>query len=149
MRFPHKRLHTLLLVITIVPAVLLASVFLFWGVHSFFNPFVPEELLVENTLVCAVLVLTAAVLVYALFRPHSGGFLLCIWAVPFGFILYAFRLSIFSALYPSWKVGYHPVFAAITGLFLLLGVLFVIRGRLSRRTASEAPAQLGEDHDME
>jgi len=149
MRFPHKRLHTLLLVITIIPAVLLASVFLFWGVHSFFNPFVPEELLAENTLVCAVLVLTAAVLVYALFRPRSGGFLLCIWAVPFGFILYAFRLSIFSALYPSWEVGYHPVFAAITGLFLLLGVLFVIRGRLSRRTASEAPAQLGEDHDME
>ena len=149
MRFPHKRLHTLLLVITIIPAVLLASVFLFWGVHSFFNPFVPEELLAENTLVCAVLVLTAAVLVYALFRPCSGGYLLCIWGVPLGFILYAFRLSIFSALYPSWEVGYHPVFAAITGLFLLLGVLFVIRGRLSRRTASEAPAQLGEDHDME
>ena len=85
----------------------------------------------------------------ALFRPRSGGYLLCIWAVPLGFIIYAFRLSIFNALYPSWEVGYHPVFAAITGLVLLLGVLFVLRGRLSRRTASEAPAQLGEDHDME
>ena len=137
MRIPHKRLHTLLLVITIIPAVLLASVFLFWGVHSFLYPFVPEELLAENTLVCAVLVLTAAILVYALFRPRTGGYLLCIWAVPLGFVFYAFRRSIWSALYPSWnwEVGYHPVFAATTGLFLLLGVLFVLRGRLSRPTA--------------
>ena len=150
MRFPHKRLDTLLLVITVIPAVLLASVFLFWGVHSLLYPFVPEELLVENALFCAVLVLTAAMLVYALFRPGSGGYLLCIWAVPLGFTFYALRRSIWSALYPSWKweVGYHPVYAAITGLFLLLGVLFVLRGRLSRRTASEAPAQLGKDHDL-
>ena len=141
MRFPHKRLHTLLLVITIIPAVLLASVFLFWGVHSLLNPFVPEELLAQNTLVCAVLILTAAFLIYALFRPYSGGFFLCIWAVPFGFILYAFSRSLSNALYPSWEFGYHAIFAAITGLVLLLGVLFVIRGRLSRRTASEAPPQ--------
>ena len=133
MRVPRKPLYALLLVITIVPAVLLASVFLFWGVHSLLNPFVPQELLAENTLVCAVLILTAAVLIYALFRPYSGGFLLCIWAVPFGFILHAFRLSLFSALYPSMEVGYHPIFAAIAGLVLLLGLLFVIRGRLSRR----------------
>jgi hypothetical protein len=141
MRFPHKRLRTLLLVITIIPAVLLASVFLFWGVHSLFNPFVPEELLAENALVCAVLILTAAAMIYALFRPYSGGFFLCIWAVPFGLILHAFRLSLFSALYPSWQVGYDPIFGAISGLVLLLGLLFVIRGRLSRRAASEAPAQ--------
>jgi len=133
MRVPRKPLYALLLVITIVPAVLLASVFLFWGVHSLLNPFVPQELLAENTLVCAALILTAAVLIYALFRPYSGGFLLCIWAVPFGFILHAFRLSLFSALYPSMEVGYHPIFAAIAGLVLLLGLLFVIRGRLSRR----------------
>jgi hypothetical protein len=141
MRFTHRRLHTLLLIITIIPAVLLASLFLFWGVHSLLNPFVPEELLTQNALVCAVLILTAAVLIYALFRPYWGGFLLCIWAVPFGFILHAFRRSLFGALYPSWEVGYDPIFAAITGLVLLLGVLFVIRGRLSRRTASQAPAQ--------
>jgi hypothetical protein len=141
MRFPHKPLHALLLVITIIPAVLLAAVFLFWGVHSLLNPFVPQELLAENILICAVLILTAAVLIYALFRPYRGGFLLCIWAVPFGFILYAFRLSIWSALYPSREVDYHPIYAAITGLFLLLGLLFVIRGRLSRGAASEASAQ--------
>jgi hypothetical protein len=141
MRFPHKRLNTLLFVITVIPAIPLTCAFLFWGVHSLFNPFVPEELLAENALACAVLILTAAVLIYALFRPYWGGFLLCIWAVPFGFILNAFRLSLFRVLYPSMEVGYDPIFVGITGLVLLLGVLFVIRGRLSRRVASEAPAK--------
>ncbi len=75
-------------------------------------------------------------LVYALSRPRSGGYLLCLWAVPLGLVFYAFRRSIFSALYPSFTpAGYHPVFAAITGLVLLLGVLFVLRGRLARRRA--------------
>ncbi len=140
MRAAHKRPGTPLTVITTIPAALLASVFLFWGVHSLLYPFVPEELLGQNTLLCAVLILTAAVLVYALFRPYSGGVLLCLWAVPFGFILHAFRLSIWRVLYPAWAIGYHPVFAAITGLVLLLGVLFAIRGRLSRRTATMTPA---------
>jgi hypothetical protein len=141
MRLPHKRRDTALLVVTIVPAVLLASIFLFWGAHSLINPFVPEELLAENAVVCVVLILTAAGLVYALFRPYSGGLLLCIWAVPFGFVLHAFRLSLFRALYPSWRVGYDPILAAVAGLVLLLGVLFVIRGRLARRRASEARMQ--------
>ena len=140
MRIPPKRLVTVLLVITTIPAILLASVFLYWGVHSLLKPFVPQELLTENVLVCAALILTAAALVYALFRPHSGGVLVCIWAVPFGLILNAFRRSIWSGLDPSWQVGYHPVFAAISGLVLLLGVLFVIRGRLGPRTAPETPA---------
>ncbi len=133
MRVAHKWLHPLLLVITTIPAILMASVLLFWGVNSLVNPFVPQELLAENILVCAVLILTAVLLIYALFRPYSGGLLLCIWAVPFGFVLYVFRLSISSALYPSRQAGYHPIFAAITGLVLLLGLLFVMRGRLSRR----------------
>jgi hypothetical protein len=141
MRFLHKRLDALLLVLTVIPAVPLASVFLFWGVHSLLNPFVPQELLAQNTLVCAVLILTAAALIYALFRPYPGGLLLCIWAVPFGLILNAFRRSIFGALYPSMEAGYRPIFAAISGLVLLLGVLFVFRGRRSRRAPSEGPAQ--------
>ena len=142
MRFPRERL-SLLLVITVIPALLLASVFLFWGVHSLLYPFVPAELLARNALLCAVLVLTAAILIYALFRPRLGGYLLCIWAVPLGLVLYAFRLSIFGALYPSFTpAGYLPVFAAITGLFLLLGVLFVVRDRLARRPASRAPAHV-------
>ena len=134
MRSVHKRL-SLLLVITTVPAIVLAAVFLFWGVNSLLYPFVPEELLTQNTLVCAALILTAAVLVYALLRPYAGGLLLCIWAVPLGLVFRAFRHSIWSALYPSWEAAYHPVFAAITGLLLMLGTLFVLRGRLARRVA--------------
>lgn len=137
MRFPHKRSY--LFVITIIPAVLLASLFLFLGVVSLISPDVPERALAENTLAGAMLILTAAVLIYALFRPYSGGFFLFICAVPFGFFFNAFHLS--NALYPSRDAGYSHFFSAITGLILLLGVLSVIRGRLSRRTASEAPAQ--------
>jgi hypothetical protein len=131
MRWPHRWLHLLLLVVAIIPAALLASVFLFWGLHSLLTPFVPQELLRENALVCAVLILTAAVLIYALFRPYWGGILPFFWALPFGFVLHAFRLALFRAQYPSMEVGYRPIFAAISGLVLLLGVLFVIRGRLA------------------
>lgn len=137
MRFPHKRSY--LFVITIIPAVLLASLFLFLGVVNLISPDVPERALTENTLVGAMLILTAVVLIYALFRPYSGGFFLCICAVPFGFIFNAFHLS--DALYPSRAVGYAHFWSAITSLVLLLGVLSVIRSRLSRRTASEAPPQ--------
>ena len=137
MRFPHKRSY--LFVITIIPAVLLVSLFLFLGVVNLISPNVPEKALAENTLVGAMLILTAAVLIYVLFRPYSGGFFLCICAVPFGFIFNAFHLS--NILYPSREAGYHHFFSAITGLVLLLGVLSVIRSRLSRRTASEAPAR--------
>ena len=137
MRFPHKRSY--LSVITIILAVLLVSLFLFLGVVNLISPDVPERALAENTLVSAMLILTAAVLIYALFRPYSGGFFLCICAVPFGFIFNAFHLS--DVLYPSRRIGYDHFWSVITGLFLLLGVLFVIRGRLSRRIASEAPPQ--------
>jgi len=137
MRFPHKR--SFLFVITLIPAVLLASVFLFLAVVHIISPDVPEEATGEGTFVLAMLILTAAVLIFALFRPYFGGFFLCICAVPFGFIFNAFHLS--NILYPSRAVGYHHFFSAITGLILLLGVLSVIRGRLFRRTASEAPAQ--------
>jgi hypothetical protein len=139
MRFPHIRHHTLLAIITIIPGVLLAALFLFVGIVGLIHPDVPSSALADNTRVCATLILTAAFLIYAFFRPYSGGFFLCIWAVPFGFIFNAFHLS--NALYPSREIGYHHFWSAITGLVLLLGVLSVIRGRLSRRTASEAPAQ--------
>ena len=135
MGFQKMGRYTLLSVVTIIPGVLLASFFLFLGTVNLISPDVPERALAQNTLVCAMLILTAAVLIYALFRPYSGGFFLCICAVPFGFIFNAFHLS--NALYPSRDVGYAHFFSAITGLVLLLGVLSVIRGRLSRATASE------------
>ena len=124
MRFPNIPRYSLLAVITIIPGVLLVSAFLFLGVVNLISPDVPSSALGQNTRVCATLILTAAVLIYALFRPYSGGFFLCICAVLFGFVFH-----------------FHPFWVAVAGLVLLIGVLSVIRGRLSRRTASEDPEQ--------
>jgi len=124
MRLPNIPRYPLLAVITIIPGVLLASAFLFLGVVNLISPDVPSSALGQNTRVCATLILTATVLIYALFRPYSGGFVLCICAVVFGFIFH-----------------FHPFWVAVAGLVLLIGVLSVIRGRLSRRTASEDPEQ--------
>ena len=139
MGFPKMGRYTLLSVVTIIPGVLLASFFLFFGVVTLVSPDVPENALAENTVVGAMLILTAAVLIYALLRPYSGGFFLCICAVPFALIFNAFHLS--NVLYPSRDVGYAHFFSAITSLILLLGVLSVIRSRLSRGTASEDSEQ--------
>jgi len=138
MLFPNLRRYSLLSVITIIPAVLLASFFLFFGVANLISPDVPSSYLAENTLVCAMLILTAAVMINTIFRPYSGGFFLCICVLPFGFIFNAFHIS--DALYPSRATGYAPLWSAITVLVLLLGVMSVIRGRLSRWTNSEAPS---------
>ena len=104
--------------------VLLAIVFLFVGVVNLLSPDVSSDALGENTRVCATLILTAAILIYAIFRPFSGGFLLCICAVLIGVIF-----------------QFHPIFNAVAGFVLLMGVLSIIRGRRSRRTDSEVPEQ--------
>ena len=135
MNLQKTGLYNLLSVIVGVPGVLLAALFLFLGLVTLISPDVPEKALAENTLVGTILILTAAVLIYTFFRPFSGGFALCVCAVPFAFIFNAFHLS--KTFYPSRAVGYAPFYSYITGLILLFGVLSVIRGRLSRLTASE------------
>ncbi len=123
--------HTPLLVITLIPSVLMALLFLFVGVSELVGPHVPESALPENTVVCVILILTAVGLIWALLRPFSGGVFLCISALPFGFTFNAFHLS--EALYPSRPVGYTHFWSALTGLVLLLGVLALLRARDSRR----------------
>jgi hypothetical protein len=141
MHVPNERRNTLtlLFVITLIPAVLLASFFLFMGAVDLVQPDVPKSALAESTLVDAMLILTAAVLIYALFSPYSGGFCLCVCTVPFAFVFNAFHLS--DALYPVRQTGYADFWSAVAGFILLLGVLFVLRGRLCGRTATEKPAQ--------
>jgi hypothetical protein len=124
MRFPHTRGYLLFDVITIITAVLLASVFLLLGVINLISPDVDSSALGQNTRVCITLIVAGAVLIYALFRPYAGGFLVCISAVPFPFVFH-----------------FQSFWAAVAGLVLLVGVLFVIRGRLSRRTASQDAEQ--------
>jgi hypothetical protein len=131
MRTTIRRFHKPLLILMLIVEVVLAFFFLFIGVAAFVSPNVPMEALTENILVGSILILCAAVLIYAFFRPYWGGLFLCICAVPFGFIFNAFHVS--HALYPSREVGYHPFWSAMTGLILLVGVLSVIRGRLRRR----------------
>jgi hypothetical protein len=136
----QNRLHAVLLIVAIILGSLLSALFLFLGVANLMSTAFPETALTENAVVSAVLILTAAILIYALFRPSFGGLLLCICAVPCGFVFNAFHLS--HVFYPSREVGYHPFWSAITCLVLLLGVLSVIRGRIRQRIATEHPVQV-------
>lgn len=113
-------------VVTIVLGVLMAFVFLFFGITHLIGPDDPGSYLDLNTLntrICVIVTFIGVVSVYALFRPYSGGIILCICAVSLGFIIYAIEVLILAV----------PI--------LLIGVLSVIRGRLSRRTVSEEPGQ--------
>ena len=107
-------------VITIVPGALLAAVFLLVIVLLILNLHTRPGPLGEYILV-ATFILAAVVQIYALFRPYSGGFCMCICAVLFGFI--------------------HPLWHGIAGFLLAIGVISVIRGRHFRRKASEDPEQ--------
>ena len=114
MHFPDLGPSPVLSVITIVLGVLMASFLLLFGVANLINPDVPESYLDQNTRVCVMFILTGLVIIYAIFRPYSGGILLCICALVF-FII----------------VIINPVAVPI----ILLGVLSIIRGRLNQRKA--------------
>ncbi len=110
---------TLLAVVTITLGVVLAGFLLVFGVANLINPDVYPAYLGRNTLVCVMLILSAAVLVYALFRPLSGGIALFACGVVFVFMI------------PN------PVALPI----LLLAVLSVARGFLALPRASVGPDQ--------
>ena len=122
MRFPSTSSCTTLRVITTILCVLMASLLLFFGVGNLINPDVADGYLDLNTRVCLMVIFTGVVSIYTLFRPYSGGILLCICAVALGFVSWVFN---------------NPISIAI----LLLGGLSVICGRLSRRTVSEVSDQ--------
>lgn len=132
------RPNTLLFLISVIPGLLLASFLLFLGAVHLVSPQVPGRAMAENILVGLLLILTGAISIYAVFRPSSGGLFLLLCAFPCGFIFNAFHIS--HLLYPSREVGYHPFWSALICLIVLLGLLSVIRGRIRRRAASEAPA---------
>lgn len=119
MRFPNISRSAILRIITIILGVPLASLLLLFGVGHLINPDVPDSYLGQNTRVCVMVILTGVVSIYALFRPYSGGFFLFICAVALGLIFHGF----FD----------NPLIIAV----LLLAVLSVIRGHLSRRTLPE------------
>ena len=108
----NKGRRTLLFVLTSVPGALLAAIFLLLGVINLVSPQVAERALAQNTRICAVLILTAVVLVYAMCRNLWGGYALGVCSVLFAFVF-----------------GFHPFFLAVAGLLLLLGVMFITLSR--------------------
>lgn len=113
---------TALRIITTILGVLMATLFLVFGVGNLINPDVLDSALDLNTRVCVTVIFTGVVSIYTLFRPYSGGIVLCICAVALAFVSHVF---------------YNPLSIAI----LLLGGLSIICGRLSRPTVSEQPDQ--------
>lgn len=70
-------------IITIVLLVLLASTLLFFGVANLVHPDVPDSALGQNTLVCLMFIAAGLFSIYAIFRPMSGGVVLCISGLVF------------------------------------------------------------------
>jgi hypothetical protein len=116
MRLPYLRRPDLLTVLTIVLGAVVAALLLLLGVANLIHPDVPSAYLAQNTRMCVLVCLAGILIVYALFRPRTGGVLLCIVAVPVGYKI-----------------------PAVGGLVLALGVLSVLRGRRARRAAPADP----------
>jgi hypothetical protein len=90
---------------------MVAAFLLLFGVAELIIPDVPDSYLEQNTRVCIMLILTGLVTIYAIFRPYSGGILLCICALVFFVIVIVNPVAV-------------PVF--------LVGILSIIRGHLNR-----------------
>ena len=116
MAFSRSTLTVFLTIITFVLGILLAAILLLFGIANLVKPDVSAEYLALNTRNCLLMILTGVLSIYALFRFYSGGLLLFICAVVLSVVFGGFLRN------------------PIAGAVLLLGVLSVIRGRLSRRT---------------
>ena len=116
MRFPSD---SKLIIINYL-GILLAFFFLLFGIPALIWPDVPDQYLAQNTRNSLTLILTAVVLIYTLFRPYSGGIILCI-----------------SAILISYVFSFHPIWITFGAIVLLIGVLSIIRSRLSQRKALE------------
>jgi len=104
--------YPVLSVITIALGGLMTLFLLLFGIANLVNPDVPDSYLNQNTRVCVMFILSSLIIIYAIFRPYSGGILLCICAVIFFFI-----------------VINNPVAFPI----ILIGILSTIRGFLLQR----------------
>ena len=109
-----KNFYSTLRVITIIMDVLIACVLVLFGASNLIRPDVLENYLDQNTLICLIMIITGLVAVYSLFRPFSGGILLCICAVILGFVFRGFMRN------------------PITPLVMLIGALSVLSGYLNR-----------------
>jgi hypothetical protein len=97
------------------------------GAIHLFSPDVPAEASVEGTIVVTTLLLTAVILVYAIFRPFSGGLLILLCALAFAIVLNGFHAS--EYLLKARTVGYHPLWSGLTVLLAALGLFSLVRAR--------------------
>jgi hypothetical protein len=102
-------------IITIILGALLALILLLFGVGNLIDPEVTESYLDQNTRVCVMMIITGVGAVYSLFRPFTGGVLLCICAVGLSFVFGGFL--------------HNP----ITPVVLLFGGFSILTGYLTRQ----------------
>jgi hypothetical protein len=98
-------------IIIVILAVTMSIFGLLMGVANLIQPTVPEQYLEQNTRVCVMLTISSVVIMFAVFRPFSGGILICICAVVY-FIIVNNPL-----VYP----------------IILLGILSIIRAYLNKK----------------
>jgi hypothetical protein len=104
----------MLKIIRIIVGALSALFLLLFGVANLINPEVGESHLDQNTRICLMMIITGLVAVYAIFRPLTGGILLCISAVGLSIIFGGFF--------------HNPITPAV----MLVGLFFIFAGFISR-----------------
>lgn len=97
-------------IVIVILAVTMSVFGLLMGVANLIQPTVPEQYLEQNTRVCVGLIISGLVIMYAVFRPLSGGILICICAAVYFIIVN--------------NILVYPI--------ILLGILSIIRGHLNK-----------------
>lgn len=105
----------MLKIIRIIVGALTALFLLLFGVANLINPEVSENFLDQNTRICVMMIITGVVAVSAIFRPLTGGILLCISAVGLSIVFGGFL--------------HNPITPAV----MLVGLFFIFAGFMSRR----------------
>jgi hypothetical protein len=118
-------IRTIRLIVGVFMAIILITV----GVVNLIKPDVPVGFMDENTQICAMLILTGAITIYALFRPFSGGLLICLCTAGLGYVFGGYL--------------HNP----ITLVVLILGLFFMISAYFTRKkpekNAEKPPEQPG------
>jgi uncharacterized membrane protein HdeD (DUF308 family) len=116
-------IRSIRLIIGIFMAIILITV----GVVNLINPDVPIGFMDKNTHVCSMLILTGAITIYALFRPFSGGLLICLCTAGLGYVFGGYLQN------PT------------TPVVLLLGLFFIVSAYFTRKkpekNTENAPVQ--------
>lgn len=98
-----------------IMGIVMASFLWLFGLGNLINPTVPESYLDQNTRICVMMMITGVITVYSLFRPFSGGLLLCACAAGMGLIFKGFF--------------HNP----ITPMVMITGIIFFVSGYFNRR----------------